>query len=119
MNRDDIIFGEITKLIHESALLKARDGFILRPENITAEFAAFVAKYDLYVAFWQDTAYADLPGGTVRIEVRSRALAIRRSIKEHDDLLGNAIVVQDRATAIKLHAACRASDNGAPEPPAV
>jgi hypothetical protein len=103
--RDSVMRDEMMKMIRESAALKARDGFILSGEHINAALVAFIGQYDLYVAFWDE-------GGS------TRALAIRRSLKETDDLRGNAVFVQDRAAAIALHAACRADDNCAPEPPA-
>jgi hypothetical protein len=102
--RESVIRDEMLKMIRESAALKARDGFILTGEHITAAIVSFIGKHDLYVAFWDE-------GGS------TRALAIRRSLKETGDLRGNAVFVQDRATAIALHAACRADDNCAPEPP--
>jgi hypothetical protein len=104
MDRDDIIWNEITKIIHESAASKARNGFVLKSENINAALAAFVAKYDLYLAFWN-------------VGERALPLVIRRSLKKDANLVGNAVFVQDRATALQLHAVCRASDNIAPEPP--
>jgi hypothetical protein len=102
--RDSVMRDEIMKMIRESAALKARDGFILTGEHITPALVSFIGKHDLYVAFWEE-------------EGSTRALAIRRSLKETGDLRGNAAFVQDRAAAIALHGACRADDNCAPEPP--
>jgi hypothetical protein len=99
--RDKIIFNETVKMIRESAAGKP----ILAAEQITPALAAFVSQYDLYVVFWRD-------GGG------ERALVIRAPIDEDAEIRGNAACVQDRATALALHAACRADDNGAPEPPA-
>jgi hypothetical protein len=101
--RESVIRDEMMKMIRESAALKARDSFILTGEHINAALVAFIGQYDLYVALW------DEKGST-------RALAIRRSLNERGDLRGNAAFVQDRATAIALHAACRSDDNCAPEP---
>ena len=102
--RESIIRQEMMKMIRESARAKADTGLILRGEHINAALLAFIGQYDIYVAFWEE-------GGS------TRALAIRRSLKETGDLRGNAVFVQDRAAAIALHAACRADDNCAPEPP--
>jgi hypothetical protein len=102
--RDSVMRDEMMKMIRESAHWKASNGFVLGGEHINASLVAFIGRYDLYVAFWDD-------GGS------TRALAIRRSLKETGDLRGNAVFVQDRATAIALHGACRADDNCAPAPP--
>lgn len=107
-DRDDIIRNEMLKTIMESAAMKACDGFILRREQINAAIVSFVGQYDLYVAFWTD--------GTPVV----RSLSMRdMMVGDVDDgnVRGNAVFVQDRATAIALHAACRAEDNRAPEPP--
>jgi hypothetical protein len=103
-DRDRIFLSEMMKLIYESARAKANGGLVLAPEQINNALVAFIAGYDMYVAYWGD-------------ETASRALVIRRSLKEEGDLRGNAVWVRDRATAIALHAACRAGDNVAPEPP--
>jgi hypothetical protein len=103
--REAVIRTEMMKIIRESARAKTDSGFVLSGAHINAALVAFIGQYDLYVAFWDE-------GGS------TRTLAIRRSLKETGDLRGNAVVVQDRATAIALHAACRSDDNCAPEPPA-
>jgi hypothetical protein len=110
-DRDDIICDAMLKMIMESAAMKARDGFILRHEQINEAVVSFVGQYDLYVAFWTDGD-------------AGRSLVIRATDKmvgdvDSGNVRGNAVFVQDRATAIALHAACRAEDNRAPAPPSI
>ncbi|WOH70671.1 hypothetical protein RX330_20455 [Bradyrhizobium sp. NDS-1] len=96
--------GELTDLalaICSAAVEKAAAGLILLRDDVTADLAAFVATYDFYVAAW--------PQGDAL-----RFLVIRYAMKEGEDFRGNAAFVQDRATAIALHEACRANDNIAP-----
>lgn len=100
-DRDEIIRRETFETIRQSAHAKAD---VLKREDINAALVKFIGGYDLYVVFWAD--------GEVE-----RALVIRASSAE-GDLRGNAALVEDSATAIALHAACRAGDNFAPVLPA-
>jgi hypothetical protein len=101
--RENVIRGEMMKMIRESAHWKASNGFILRGEHINAALVSFIGQYDLYLAFWRESE-------------RDRSLVIRASVQEGKDIRGNAVFANDRTTAIALHAACRADDNCAPEP---
>ncbi|MCC8937424.1 hypothetical protein H8A99_13310 [Bradyrhizobium sp. Arg68] len=95
-----IILTETIALIRESALAK---DVILKQENINNALVQFIGSYDLYVVFWaEDDA-----------ECR---LVVRWPGVDGCDLRGNAALIEDRQTAIALHAACLAEDNFAPLP---
>jgi hypothetical protein len=99
---DNVIRTEMMKMIRESARAKADSGFVLSGAH---QRRARRIHRSIRCLFWGD--------GNER-----RSLAIKWSDRETGYLSGNAAFVEDRATAIALHAACRADDNCAPEPPA-
>jgi hypothetical protein len=100
MALDNAIF----ETIRESALLKLKGGLALKKDQIDNNLVAWVARYDLFVAFWKEDG-------------NDHPLVIRAPLDLDRDLHGNAVYVDDRATALALYAACRADDNGAPPPP--
>ena len=104
MTRDEIVRGEMIKLMIESAVGK---GKFMTSADIDMEPAAadIMRQWDWVLALWPDGE-------------KTGALLIRDTGKE-GSLRGNSIPCDNKATALKLHALCRAPDNQASELPCV